>query len=130
MNQSTEVTIQMIYEECCNCGVVFGITDVLRRKRLEDKNSFYCPNGHAQHFTGKSANDRIKRLESDLQFQKNRVGMRDADLLVEKSRHRTTIGKLGAVTKKVKRVENGVCPNCNRSFANVSRHMKSQHVTN
>jgi hypothetical protein len=38
--------------------------------------------------------------------------------------HRST---RGALTKQRKRAANGVCACCHRSFANVARHMKTQH---
>ncbi len=36
---------------CVNCGIEFGMTDAMYEGMLKCGNTFYCPNGHAQHFT-------------------------------------------------------------------------------
>ncbi len=128
MVQITEVTIRLAYEECCNCGVVFGMSESLQKKRIQDKGYFWCPNGHQQHYTGISSDQEIKNLKQQVEHQKNVIGIRVMDLKTEKSAHRRTAGKLGATTKKLKRVGNGVCPDCNRSFKNLRRHMEVKHA--
>lgn len=53
----------MIFREvsCCNCGIVFGIEkeydDLLRKEHK----TFHCPNGHAQHYTGETEEQRLKK---------------------------------------------------------------------
>lgn len=36
---------------CCRCATVFHMDMVLRDRRREDGDLFYCPNGHPQVFT-------------------------------------------------------------------------------
>jgi len=40
--------------ECCNCAILFCLPDGYERQRRRDHKDFSCPNGHEQHFTGKS----------------------------------------------------------------------------
>lgn len=99
-------------EECCNCGVLFGMTDEFHDQRLKDGNTrtFYCPNGHNQHYLKKS--DAQLRKEAEAKF------------VAEQDQHEATRRDLRALQRRVKK---GVCPCCHRSFVQLSRHMKSQH---
>lgn len=88
---------EMVWEECCKCGIAFGVTAAFQRRRVADKRTFYCPEGHPIHYVGKSdrellrqERDRAARIQSELD-QKS-AALRDAynglpeDLLVAKGR--------------------------------------------
>lgn len=58
-----------LHENCCNCGITFCLTRALYEARLSDHRLFYCPNGHAQAYTGKTEQEkRIESLESHIEF--------------------------------------------------------------
>lgn len=42
-------------EDCVNCGVTFFVTADLRKRRKQDAEWFYCPNGHAQRYSQSEA---------------------------------------------------------------------------
>lgn len=114
--------------DCSHCGVVFGITDDYEERRRADKANFYCPNGHSQAY-GESEADRLRK---ELEQAKNRIEAErgwaervTADLDAERKSHASTKGQL---TKTRKRIGNGVCPDCNRHFVNVERHMAIKHA--
>jgi hypothetical protein len=110
-------------EHCCKCGVGFGFPDDLRTKRLEDGETFYCPNGHPQHYTDTAAM-KLKRMERDRDWYARRLKTERADKdAVERSRR----AYKGQLTKTKRRVANGVCPCCNRTFKDLSAHMHGQH---
>lgn len=120
---------RLVTESCYSCGVVFAMPEDLRRELLDNHaRSFYCPNGHGQHYTGKTAaqkqRERAERLEQQL-------ASRAEDLRVQRAETETARRKLaatkGQLTKTRRRAANGVCPCCNRSFVNVARHVSSQH---
>ena len=46
--------VSIIEINCCECNVSFWVTEKHRQKLLRCQNSFYCPNGHSQHYTGKT----------------------------------------------------------------------------
>lgn len=99
--------------ECCNCGVVFGITDNLYTKRLSDGKNFYCSNGHSQAF--QNSGEDMMRRERDRAIQ-------------EKARLEEELAKASKEMERVtKRTMHGICPCCNRTFSNVARHMKTKH---
>jgi hypothetical protein len=118
--------------ECYKCHVVFAMTKEMDDQRRKDRGTFYCPNGHAQHYSGKS--DEQKKIdELTLQLQRkvqNEAYLSDQVNNERKKREHANNrvrAMKGQVTKIKKRVGNGVCPCCDRSFANLHAHMKTKH---
>ena len=116
------MTTKMVFaylesQNCCNCGVIFGLEQNHKAQLIESHRNFYCPAGHVQHFTGETDKDRAANLQQ--RFEEERRQRWAAE-------HRETLAK--ARLKRVKdRVANGVCPCCNRTFQNLHRHMKAEH---
>lgn len=54
--KTIQVDVDLVTETCCNCGVLFAMPSDLQARLLQEaeKGSFYCPNGHSQHYLGKS----------------------------------------------------------------------------
>jgi len=107
--------VMLITEECYKCGVTFAFpVEIYERCHRDHERSFYCPNGHGQVYTGKTSEQKLKeRLEQ------------------EARRNQELENRAGRISKNYmrmrKRVANGVCPCCNRTFQNLFRHMKSEH---
>lgn len=109
-------------EECCNCHIAFAMpAEFMQQARgAGPKVTFYCPRGHAQHYTVSE----VQRLKDRLERAEARASAaRDQADAAERSRR----AYKGELTKVRKRIGNGVCPCCNRHFANVERHMAGQH---
>lgn len=130
MTQTTTITTALVIHTCATngCGVVFGVTDGYNDRRREDHGTFYCPNGHRHSYDGDTEAEKQRKRADRLAKQ---VEAREADIRFEQRRlenernaHRATKGVL---TKTRKRVANGVCPCCNRTFADLGRHMAGQH---
>ncbi len=102
---------------CGVCGVVFAMPAGLHRNLKEDEDKwFHCPNGHRLHY----ADSAVKKLEEELQRANEKV--------VESNRLRWQQEERAVkAERKLKRVHRGVCPECNRSFQDVERHMKTKH---
>lgn len=113
--------------DCATCGVIFGVTDEYEKRRREDGQSFYCPNGHSQGF-GASKSERLQReLDQErqrLEAEKAWTRRQQAELDAERKSHASTKGQL---TKTRNRIQAGICPDCNRHFINVERHMTTKH---
>ena len=92
--------------ECYNCGVIFYISDKLDDHLRDNKNSFYCPNGHSQAYV-KSRADRLQEqlAENDrLLLQKNSEISTLKEELKKKhepEKETTKIKKKGRPRKKV-----------------------------
>lgn len=119
-----EAKIDLSTETCCNCGVLFAMTQEFKNKAMRDHRWFYCPNGHSQYYTGESDRDKAARLGRELEEQKARTARVNAEADQAWTLAATREKELKALKR---RVTNGVCPCCKRSFANVQRHMQTKH---
>ena len=54
--------------ECCNCGILFAVSETMNNHWKDDKKTFHCPNGHPQSYTESEA-DRLKvRLDAKVKI--------------------------------------------------------------
>ena len=65
-----DVEISQTQETCIKCNVVFWITSEHHQQLVQCKNTFYCPNGHAQFYRGESDASKIERLKYELRQEK------------------------------------------------------------
>jgi hypothetical protein len=119
MNTVTE-RVTLTVTRCINCGVQFAAPDYFVTARQNDGKSFYCPNGHSLCWHETEADKLRKRLERSEARERHAL-----DQLQATERSRAALR--GVVTKTKKRVGNGVCPCCNRTFQNLARHMAGKH---
>lgn len=105
---------------CYRCGIVFAVPQYFRTMRLDDKENFWCPNGHPQAFV-KSEADRLREQLTEanrrLEWERGRVKAKEKEVIAQK----------GQITKLKNRISKGVCPCCKRSFSDLHRHMRSKH---
>lgn len=108
-------------EHCCRCSMAFAMPVDFQNARRRDHQNFYCPAGHAQHYVGKSEEQKLREQLQGAADDLARARMaRDlANEEVEKVRK--------AHNRMRQRVMNGVCPCCNRTFENLRRHMHDKH---
>ena len=125
---SLEITTTFEVIDCAKCGVQFAVPTTFENRRRKDHADFYCPSGHVLMFNAQTEEERLKReLEqagtaiANWRAEAARV---EAEREREKRAHAATKGVL---TKTRTRINNGVCPDCNRTFANLQRHMASKH---
>lgn len=121
----------MWLETCCECKTPFMMSDEVHAVALNrrEKFQFYCPNGHNQHYvTGESETDKLRRERDRLKQDAARLSEEaHAAEMARQAAERRASAARGQVTKLKRRAANGICPCCNRSFANLQRHMASQH---
>jgi hypothetical protein len=116
---------------CCDCKVEFWLNDEFYRvaKQAATKFTWYCPNGHAQSFLKGESEEAKLRRERDQLAQ--RIAEKDDAIEAERQRRvlaeRRVAAAKGQVTKLKNRASKGVCPCCNRHFANLERHMATKH---
>ena len=109
--------VKLVTEECCQCGVIFGMMTYYKNERLRDQKQFYCPSGHSQGYVGETEAQKNARLLKEEQARHQRTIARENEERAAKEK----------AERKLKRVGRGVCPDCNRSFQNLARHMCSKH---
>lgn len=113
-------TVQML---CGECGIVFFVPDWFQRERLANGKDWYCPNGHCRIYK----ESEVARLKRTIQEKERETQTLKADLYRERDSREQADKKNERLWKKLRRVENGVCPECKRSFQDVQAHMKTQH---
>lgn len=113
--------------DCSSCGLVYGMDARFVARRRADGRTFYCPNGHPQAFTRSELDLTRERLER----ANRRLDSAEAQMVHERDQRqaaeRSARAYKGQVTKIRRRVGNGVCPCCQRTFADLGRHMAGKH---
>jgi len=99
--------------QCGKCGCHFGLSEEYKKEKMESKEVFYCPNGHPRAYV-ESTSDKMRRERDRLAQQ---LAQRDDEI---KSKERE-------IKRIKKRAAAGTCPCCQRTFSNMSTHMKNQH---
>lgn len=115
---ATNVQIKAIW--CSTCGIAYGLPDGYAKARREDGKTWRCPNGCAQVYRKTDADTLREQLDAA-----RSLASREADRrrLAESQR----AAARGHVTRLRKRIGNGVCPCCNRSFSDLAQHIAGQH---
>lgn len=123
---------------CWRCKVQYGMTREFYNvaKAAANNLTFYCPNGHGASFIqGETEADKLRRERDQLQ---QRLAQKDDEIAwqarekerererAERSERKISAAK-GQITKLKKRAAAGMCPCCNRAFANLHAHMSTQH---
>lgn len=128
MSTIVHTTVRVKTTTCCECHILVGMSEDLYNQRLEDHKTFYCPAGHAQHFTGKSEAQRLREEKERLEarVEQERSWRRGAEARTERER-RSKAAVQGHLTRAKKRAAHGVCPYCPRTFKNVQAHIDNMH---
>lgn len=96
---AVNISYKLIAETCINCGIVFGIPEDFRSERVRDHRNIYCPNGHTQHWP----------QETDLEKERRKSQVLADQVRMERQQREKA-------ERELKRVQNGICPKCNRSI--------------
>jgi hypothetical protein len=107
------------------------MTEEFVRERRKDHLLWYCPNGHSQHYSGKSEAEKLKEQLAEERRQRERAEQNiaywqdEAKEQTEKAKHERNRanGYKGHATRITRRVKAGVCICCNRTFQDLARHM-------
>lgn len=132
LNRTVNIERKIHILECASCSIDFGIGTDFEARRREDHASFYCPNGHSNHYPGPSAAEKEqKRLAAELDAARALAAREsrrrvDAEFTARRNDYAARAAK-GQLTKTKKRIAAGVCPCCNRTFKNLGNHMAGQH---
>ena len=125
MSRGATLTIETVthfhIESCFTCGCEFAMTQDFYNNRLRNKDSFFCPAGHSQHYLGKS--DKELRREAEARAEAAEAQARAADAETRRIKREAKAEQ----TRLAQRARGGVCPCCNRSFVKLAQHMKTKH---
>lgn len=113
------------YKTCPLCGIQYAVDAVVMNYKeklpvTDENRSWHCPNGHSLIYT-ESLADKYRRDADRLRQQ---LAQRDDEIRSERRRAE----KAEKATRLLKkRTAAGTCPCCQRTFSNMSTHMRKQH---
>lgn len=113
------ITLERI--SCGGCGGVYALNAEFLWDRRNESGGWTCPYCKQVRGYWESALDKARK-ELDVA----QVALRAAKCEAINARDAATKAE-SLLSRKMKRVGNGVCPCCNRTFANLARHMKTKH---
>lgn len=120
---------EFIEVSCGQCGERFCLLKTTHAALKRSSVTFFCPWGHQRHYPqGPTEAEKLRqerdRLKQNAAYLEDRV--RQEREAREASDRRASAAR-GQVTKLKKRAAAGVCPCCNRQFADLHRHMQTKH---
>jgi len=123
--------IQLTVHTCIRCGMTFAVPTTMDHRYHQSHETFYCPAGHGQSYTGESDADKLKKLQRQLEAAKKHAkemeGWGEEQSELRRQTERRLSATKGQLTKTKKRIAGGVCPCCNRTFQDLGRHMAGEH---
>ena len=123
------VTDEFKDQDCITCSIRFRVPAGFTAYRRRDNRSFFCPNGHSMAFTESQA-DKLRRERDRLAQQ---IAQKDDEIHAARTARDAAEQRAAAAERKTKRVEKrahaGLCPCCNRSFAELAKHIATKHPT-
>lgn len=110
--QTMTHNVTLTVQECCNCHVTFAIPKEWDDALQQSHATFYCPAGHGQSYTGKTAiqkaEDEAKRLRTMLSDERAYSSAQYDQL---KATERSLAGHKAAKT----RIKNRIAAGCARA---------------
>ena len=113
-----QLLVQLAEISCGECGGTYAINERYRQQKYQEGKSWNCP--YCKCGWGYSGNSENEQLRRELEAEKKRkleALVRANDATAERDK----------LARKLTRVGRGVCPECNRSFINLARHMNCKH---
>lgn len=118
MGQLLQLAVTLTTVDCGECGGSYAINERYRRQCQDYGKSWTCP--YCKTGWGFSGNGELEKTRAALAAEQERTKR----ALARENEERAAKDKLA---RKLKRVGKGVCPDCNRSFQNLARHMACKH---
>lgn len=105
---------------CYNCKVPFMVTSTHRKRLVDEKTTFYCPNGHPQHYTENDCDIEKRKLKQQIESEKKRaenLNNWNNELITQREdlKHQVT-----ELRKKD-------CTICGKRYINLDAHIRKSH---
>ncbi len=121
MNEALDIEIQLTTVNCGACGGTYAINSRYHKQKQDYGGFWSCPYCQTQWGFGKT---KIEELEKQLKREQwaKETARHERDQFKNQAR-----AEKAAKTRIKNRVHKGVCPHCNRHFANLQQHMETKH---
>lgn len=120
-------TISLTKIDCGSCGGTYAVNERYRADRARDGGGWTCP--YCKCSWGYSQDNENLRLKRELEQKARELTAAKCDTLREKQLREAAEVREAKSNRKLRRVHNGVCPCCKRTFSNLARHMATKHPT-
>lgn len=121
MGMTLHAYVEYTHTSCLTCGVTIPIEKSHKEALVRSQVNYFCINGHSQHFIAETEESKLKK---QLAAEKIKRETAEREAQYQKEQREREAKKF---ERHKKRVANGVCPCCNRTFVNLMRHMKTKH---
>lgn len=121
---------QLSVDTCVTCGIVFAFPEEMEkqaRKRGNFEIMIYCPNGHSQGWGKSDAEKQSERADREANRAAKLAAERDQAQASARAQKAAATRARRERDKDRRRVANGVCPQCGRTFKQLARHMQTKH---
>lgn len=122
-NPAVKFQFDLVPKTCAKCGIAFAVPTDFHR-RYEDGAAMRCPNPECAWGSFILTRNKLTVAKEEAEKLRRRLEWKESELRRTELRRRAALGQ---ATKLKNRVRRGVCPFCNRSFADLRRHMDSKH---
>lgn len=125
MTTTFQVAVTLEVKTCGMCGGVYGLNDqFMDHARSHGNNGWHCPYC-SQGWTIREPD--VVRLRRELETKQRELTVAKCEILRAQQLRQDEEAAHEKTQRKLKRVDRGVCPCCNRSFQNLARHMATKH---
>lgn len=128
MSQTLTFNVSLTTINCGECGGTYAINERYREQKQQEGGTWNCPYCKCGWGYTECENARLKRLLADEQARlaRERAAHDQAKASIRTKEAEIAKQKNSSARLK-KRIKNGVCPCCTRSFTNLRRHMETKH---
>lgn len=128
MNTTLDFTVSLTTINCGKCAGTYAINEKYRAEKQQESGFWHCPYCETSWGYGEGTNAKLVKQIAQLQTT---IEHKDAALISVREQRDTAERRRRAMkgvhTRVCNRIKHGVCVCCNRTFANLAAHMKTQH---
>jgi len=117
-------TVILTVRECQVCGIPFAFSDDLYESLRRNGGFYHCPNGHGW---GWGTGTQVAELRQERERTASLRAQLDRESEARRQAENAAMDRARELKQLRTRARNGVCLHCNRSFANLKRHMDTKH---
>lgn len=117
MGAQVSLAVEFTQIDCGACGGSYAINENYRAHQYRKGGYWHCPYCQCSWGYAKGENAQLReQLDAERQRKERALGSEN-EMRAERDK----------LTRKLKRVDCGVCPECKRTFPNLAQHMACKH---
>ncbi len=120
------VTAQLTTIHCGECAGTYAIDERYREQRYQKGESWTCP--YCKCGWGYSGQSENALLKKKIEEKNAEIARANSVAMAQRQAADMERAAKEKAERKLKRVGNGMCPCCNRTFKNLARHMAVTHA--